>query len=83
MQLNELHAFFIFIRNHDFHVYYFLFTTIYDKTKKSIMRQLSDLKSKGSAKAAARILSQKHLTAIIVLPKNIVNRLEALEEGKR
>lgn len=47
------------------------------------MRQLSDLKSKGSAKAAARILSQKHLTAIIVLPKNIVNRLEALEEGKR
>lgn len=24
----------IFIRNLDFHVYYFLFTTIYDKTKK-------------------------------------------------
>lgn len=47
------------------------------------MRQLSDLKSKGSAKAAAGILSQKHLTAIIVLPQNIVNRLEALEEGKR
>lgn len=25
---------FMFIRNLDFHVYYFLFTTIYDKTKK-------------------------------------------------